>query len=209
MHNNEFRRIFYAFSYFSDIFFPLVFWISAIFSFGDICSGVITVLAAGIHEGGHICFLFFGRNVLTLPRAVCSGLRLRKPELMSYREEALYAAMGPIANIIAAGAALPFFGACRGYAELFAAINLTTALSNLLPLEGYDGYRILYCLCSGSEKRERLQRLLTAGSCAFLILMCFFAFYLMARFGIGYWICFVFLFSLVSSLGRRVQKRIF
>ncbi len=93
-------------------------------------------LAAAVHELGHLLALRRmghspGRIVLRF-----TGAAMEIPAL-SYRQELLAAAAGPLASLLL-GALLPLFPA-------FGLYSLILGLFNLLPIPGLDGGRILRC----------------------------------------------------------------
>ncbi len=208
MHNNEFTRRFRSVIFFADGVLPFLFWFLLIFAFGDICTGILTVIAAAVHEAGHVLYLYLGKGLFALPHAVTCGMKIAKPSSMSYGQELCYAAFGPIFNLIAAFLCFVLFSS-GGYTELFAVINLLTALSNLLPIEGYDGYRILYCIFAKSKFCERYFSILSHLSFLFTVLLLFFSLYLMLKFGTGYWIFAIFFASAFSVVRRKLKKCIF
>ena len=95
----------------------------------------------------------------------------------------------------------------------FAAINLMTALSNLLPIEGYDGYIIISCASALISENETVPKVLKLVSFITVILLCFFSLYVMARFNGGYWVYFIFVVFILkktindSSIIIRKKKR--
>lgn len=89
------------------------------------------------HEGGHYAAARLlghrpGRLALTP-----LGMRMAMPPGLSYRDEAVIAAAGPCVNL-----ALLALGLALGAPDL-AAVNLALAGANLLPLDGFDGGRLL------------------------------------------------------------------
>lgn len=105
----------------------------------------LLLFAVLLHEGGHaaaFCLLGAGVPRLTGERG---GLLLTGCRPLSPGEEALVAAAGPLANLLAAGGALLLFAhASHGewHFTVFT-LQLLTALANLLPLEETDGGRLL------------------------------------------------------------------
>ena len=120
------------------------FWLLLLFGFDDGITAALTVAAALFHELGHVAALFIIGAGGRLPAARLRGLALVPSRILSYKEEALVASAGPLANLMLAAllSFLPPFGQSR----LFLFINLLTALSNLLPVKGYDGYRAISSL---------------------------------------------------------------
>ncbi len=171
---------------------PFLFLILLMLAFDAVWMTVLTLLAAAVHELGHIgAAMLVGVNDMSVPRAVLTGLRLKPTRLLSYREEAVIALGGPLINLLLFAVLLPL---CRlgEYVAALAAINLLTALSNLIPIRGFDGHRILIGLLSlrlCATALDRVSRALTLGvSAAVALLSLFF----MMKIGEGYWIFVIF-----------------
>ena len=108
------------------------------------------LLAAGLHEAGHLLALrLTGIPVLALELRG-SGAVIRA-ELPGDRREALALAAGPGANLLLAALfwrLWPMFGLC----------NLCLGLANLLPLPGRDGGRLLRLYKEKRKMEERLAK---------------------------------------------------
>ena len=208
MHNNEFRRKITKFSTVLDSFLPLLFWFLVIFSFADVTNGAITVLAALIHESGHLVILYILTGRGELPRGALNGLKLKSGVGISYKGEILLLASGAAFNIFASVISLFFFGG-DGYAETFFVINLSTALGNLLPIVGYDGYGIIYTIMKLCDTSERGFAFLEGLSSLLTVSLCFVSLYLMYRFGTGYWIFGVFIICTLSIMRRGLKRHFF
>ena len=174
---------------------PILFWILAVFGFEKGNTAVYTVISALIHEIGHISVLLLLKKKAALPKGHLSGFRILV-EGLSYRDDLAVSLSGPLFNVILF--VLCFLFECNrelGY------ISLITALSNLLPVKGYDGYRALYALISLlSLKADKLLRLLSALSFFTVCVFLFLSLYLLLRAGEGYWIYGVFLYSLIEIM---------
>ena len=188
---------------------PVVFWVLLIFGFDSVYIGVLTLLAAIIHELGHIVVI----NALSshgchLPIGKTNGFRL-ECKGFSYTTEAAAAAAGPIANLLVGLFTIPFFSVygIGYYLGCFSIINLMTAISNSLPIEGYDGYRVIHALVMHFTRYPReSQRALELTSLAFSFLLTLFSLFLMLKANAGYWIFAVFFSSTVAIICKR-QKR--
>ncbi len=172
------------------------FWFTLLFALDRPYLAVLTLLSILIHEGGHVlAFLFLSRGA-RMKTHLC-GLRLSPTALLSYEQERFVAAAGPICGGIAALLSFAFGPLAPGYMPDFALCNLLTSLSNLLPIEGYDGYRILSASAALRGRESRLLPALSFGLCALLSLLSLFLFGIL---GEGLWTSAVFLFSLLSAL---------
>ncbi len=178
---------------------PFVFWVLIILGFDTPYIGICTILAAIIHELGHIAAAKLISKEFSLS-AVLSGFRIRGNKLLSYKEEAVIAAAGPLINLIVFLLLFFIFNNENGYISVFAALNLFTALSNLLPIRGYDGYRILACLFRIFGHSEIPFIFLRCISFLFITLFSFISLYFMAKFDGGYWIYFIFLSALIKTI---------
>lgn len=116
------------------------------FALGDgISLFFILLFSVLLHEGGHAAaFVLVGAGVPRL-KGAAGGLLLTGARPLSPREEALVAAAGPLANLAAAGVFLLLIPGVTAKEWCFSvfAVQLLTALSNLLPLESTDGGRLL------------------------------------------------------------------
>ncbi len=186
-------------------FLPTVFWGLLIYGFDAPYMANITILSIIIHEVGHVLSLFLLRKEQNI-RGVINGIRLSPKQSLSYREELLVALGGPLVNIIVGGLllALPF---SKEYIKAFAVMNLLTALSNLLPTQGSDGYRIIKSALALIFGREYFFAL-DIVSIVISILITLSALFLMLKIGEGYWIYCLFLYNSLSILENLRKRRI-
>lgn len=176
---------------------PAMFWFLLMLGFDKPYIAVLTVLCALWHELGHIAALFAMRRDVTL-RPGARGFGIGGFGHLSYKSELLSALAGPLANLSAALLLLPFSE--NGYIRVLAIFNALTALSNLLPVRDYDGYRVLrvlICLRADSNTAERICRRL---SLTVTVPLTFLSLYLMLRADSGYWLFFIFIILLFRSL---------
>ena len=106
---------------------------------------LIMLAATALHETGHLFAFFACGEPLPHFSGRRFGLLLTPGETRSPQKELLICAAGPLFNLAACLSLLP---ALRMGADLdanfcFFALNLFTALFNLLPLSGFDGGRML------------------------------------------------------------------
>ena len=176
----------------------LIFWALVLLGFNSIWVAVLTLISAVIHECGHLLGLWLiGRPTPTL-RAVVSGFRIKIPELLSYKEELVVLSLGPLMNIAVGSLLLLLWHG--NFLFTFALINLLTALSNLLPIETYDGYRIAEAIVGLFSLSHKAVRVLRGLSLIFIVFMTFFSLYLVLRVGSGFWIFAIFFYSMIKRL---------
>lgn len=181
---------------------PVSFWLILIFAFDKPYIAVLTLLSAFIHELGHIiAFIRFSKGYRFF--GVSSGLRLSADTSLSYREELAVALAGPSANLVTFLMLSPFiFLGSYPYAAVFGAINVFTALSNLVPVDGYDGYRVLKCLIDQRSRSAFCSEILRAVSLLLTAAISLLSLYLIRSFDGGYWIFFIFLASLIKAISK-------
>lgn len=206
MHNNEFSRfLLYNLKGISRIL-PILFWISVVLSFDEVPIAMLTLTCAIIHEMGHILVLvLFSEKKFTV-KGVSSGLRIGTASLSSYKSELFLYLSGPLMNIVCAVLCLILPSAYADFKTAFFALNLATALSNLLPIEGYDGYGVLRCLFLSRGNTRASDVVLPHLSFFTLLFLTVCSLYLIDRFGEGYWIFFLFSVSLIKKLNSALEK---
>ena len=181
-----------------------VFWIMLIFGFEEISMAAASIVAIGVHEMGHLLYLKF-LGVDAGIRGVLSGFRIQSGNTLSYSEERRLYLFGPLANIILALILSLLTPLTNGLLLEGVVVNLITALSNLLPVEGYDGYGALISLLRQYEM-ERGEVILHYVSFSIIFLMCIFSLYFIDRFGGGYWIFAIFLASMLKHLSKKLAR---
>ena len=192
-------------------------------------AGVLIVywLAALLHEMGHLVCAKVLKVGIKEIRFGFSGVRIVTDErLTSYKSEMLLAISGPFVNIavfacvamlfliqkgdinelfISANSFLSLQGRGRlGAIGFLALASIIQAILNLLPINTFDGGRVLYCAMAevfSDRVAERVIELTTALS-AFLMWML--ALYLMLRVsnGLG-----IFVFAACVFLGGRLNEK--
>lgn len=180
------------------------FWILIIYGFDTPYIATLTITSALSHELGHVIALrHFGKESPMGARAC--GPKIQGGRV-SYGERVLVCLAGPGANLFLALLTLPF-AMQNGYAATFAALNLLTAISNLMPLRGTDGYNALQSLILKHSEGGSTAALDTL-SFILTLIAAFASFYLVMRIGSGYWACGILLISLAKEL-ESLKKRFF
>ena len=184
---------------------PIFFWLFLIFGFDEPSMALWTIIAAVIHESGHIIYIISKKKLRLNIRGVLSGFRIKTAASLSYDEEIRMYLSGPLANLVF----FVLFSILSCYLNKdfsFAAIiNLATALSNLLPIDGYDGYHVLMTLI---QKHDlfRLINSLSRISSAIIFLFAVFSLYFIDRQNGGYWIFLIFFSSMIKCIRKSVGE---
>ena len=181
---------------------PSLFWGLIIFGFEKPYAAIITLLCALIHECGHLLMLPEGSGI----RCVLSGFRIKPGGMLSYRQRLVCYLGGPMANLATALFFLAFSMRGNEYLRDFALLSGATGLSNLLPIEGYDGYGILLTLADMCSADRRIYSLLRVISLFIIILLTIFSLCLMDKIGEGYWIFAVFFSGLIKSIDKSLSR---
>lgn len=179
-----------------------LFWILALFGFDEPAVAFITLIAVAIHEFGHEAMLFILKKPLRLPLPRANGFKIKPHALLSYKEEIAVLVAGPFANLIFALIALPFLSKYESL-QLFSVINGLTALTNLIPVRGYDGYKILSATAEHFEC-STLNRVLDVCSLLFASAVLLLSLYAIDRLDAGYWIFGVFFIFLLREVKNSI-----
>ena len=186
----------------------MLFWVLLIFGFDVPYVAVLTIICAVIHELGHVFSISRMNAGESLPKGHLSGFRIKRKVVLGYREEIIILLMGPLFNIIAFLLTIPFSSMMSGYVRIFGLLNLATAISNLLPVEGYDGYGILIEIFKSTENHKMITRL-EFFSFVFSVAVSFLSLYLIDKFGSGYWIFGIFFAIMLTKLIKYGKSAIF
>lgn len=155
--------------------FPL-FWV--VWLFATVTPGYALFLLAAVllHECGHLCAFFLCREPLPrlFGREFGFSLVPRTP-FLSFRHEIIICAAGPGFNLLAAACLLPALrgGGATEANFCFFAVQLFTALFNLLPIRGFDGGRVFSALSALCLPPRAAACLAGAVSLACLLLLYF------------------------------------
>ena len=196
MRNTFFARLVKVLKLLANEILPLFFWVFLIFGFDSPDVAVITILAAVIHETGHLTA--GSSHLAPIIRSHISGFRI-KARGAGYLSEIITLSAGPLINILVFILCLPLSGSASGYFSLFGYINLMTALSNLLPVEGYDGYGIVRKILEARES-ERGLAVLEVISFTVSVILTVLSLWLLLKYGEGYWIFGLFFVTAMSKI---------
>lgn len=157
----------------------LVFFLCCLYYFGwgNLLGKLI--LAAILHEVGHLMILLILRKKVFDIEFGCMGAKI-KTESLSYAEEILCAVSGPLINLL-------LYAIFLGKDASFAACNLILALYNSLPVYPLDGGRVfksVLCFFLSDLTAERISRIFNIIICLLFLLI---ALYLTAAYHIGLW----------------------
>ncbi|MBR2467072.1 MAG: hypothetical protein IKB38_09125 [Clostridia bacterium] len=207
MHNHKKTSIFAYIRGIIDSVLTVAFWTILIFAFDDAYTAVATLTAALAHEAGHKLAFFFFDSKASLPLPRLSGFRIKSRERLSYGKDIICAAAGPFTNIFICFLGLPIlFKSPEAYC-VFAVVNVATAATNLLPIKGYDGYKLLRSLALLFGDGRFFINIIEIFSFLSICLLTFISLYFIKSFGEGYWIFGVFFFSMISEIGRRLKHK--
>ncbi len=147
--------------------------------------GVATLLAAALHECGHLAAAKWLRIPFRALRLTPLGARLETGTgVLSYGEEFLLAAAGPLTSLLASLGAAMFWRAF-GFFRLFSCASLLLGVLNLLPIRSFDGGRMLESMLSQKAGVRVACRMMQVLSFFFLLVLFSLAVYLLLRAGDG------------------------
>ena len=150
-------------------------------------SGVclVTLIAALLHELGHL----LAARLLKIPlgelRLGFLGARIEvRGRMLSYGEEWLLCAAGPLTSLAFAAAGSLFWQVWQA-SRLFSCASLVLGILNLLPIRTFDGGRMLECLLSACLGERALETVMRLCSFSFLLALWGISVYFLLRAGDG------------------------
>ena len=207
--SRSFKRGFFIFAQsLSESILPLIFWVFLIFGFDVPYIAILTIISAMIHEFGHIAAIAYLCGRYEIPGGRLFGFRIKRKGQLSYRGEYAVLAAGPLVNLAVFALTFPFRASLGGYIGIFGFVNLATAVSNLIPVEGYDGYGIIEQMLS-SKNLTRGLRILDTLSFLICVAATFISLYLIEKADSGYWIFAIFFAMMISKLKKYGKYDIF
>jgi Zn-dependent protease len=179
----------------ADRFLPALFWILIVFGFDTPCVAAITLISAAIHELGHICAAMLVGIFKSLPEGRLNGLKI-KIKGCGYKSLIFVLSAGPLANLLTAALLFPFLKISE-YLNIVVLVNIATAVSNLIPVKGYDGYGIAEAVLLMTERQTVFLESLSFFTS---IILTFFSLFMIGRFGVGYWVFFAFFIGILKRI---------
>lgn len=165
-----------------------------------------SLLAAGLHECGHLAAaLLLGIRLRSLDIGPLGATIRVRGALISYRNEWLLCAAGPAVNLLSAWAASALFrsdGELSQWAVNFCTVSVMLAAINLLPVDGFDGGRMLCCITGSLFGPAAASKALDIGSFFSVIILWMLSVYLLMKFGTS-----LSLFIFTLSVFRRIFAR--
>ena len=146
-------------------------------------TATVLLLAVLLHEGGHLLAAKWLRIRVSEIRLGLLGARMEVRQILSYRQEWLLAAAGPAAGFLGALFALPFWR--FGFWQTFCVVSFGLSLLNLLPVQTFDGGRMLACHLAQTWGQAIAGIILRRLSFCVLFLLWCFSVYLLLRAGSG------------------------
>lgn len=147
--------------------------------------GVATALAAILHECGHLLAAKLMHVPLRAMRLDMLGARIEvREKLLSYGQEWLLAAAGPIFSLLGSAVAAPLWQTSY-FARAFSAASLLLGLLNLLPVKTFDGGRMAEVFLCRTVGVLWTFRVMTAVTFVFLFLLWSLSVYFLLRAGGG------------------------
>ena len=163
-------------------------------------------VAAFIHEIGHlIAARACGIRIKELKLDIFGAVMTPEQSISSYRSEAILAFAGPLFNILSV-VFIALIGVDRGNVlSLFITASMFLGILNLLPIESFDGGRILYCLLASMISLDFANNICNVLSFLVALSLWIFSVYLLLRLGSSLSL-FVFSYALICRILLSVKK---
>jgi len=207
MQSDKLRRIYRTLDNLANTLFPLLFWSSLIFGFDSISIGILSILTALLHESFHIIAIIISQNKMPIPYPVLNGLKIKEPYGLTYKKRILIYLFGPLGNIFVGLFFLPFYTKSN-YLFTFGIINIATGISNLIPIDGYDGYNIMTTVFE-AKGNFGYTRILNTLSFYVSIIAVFISIYFIGKVGVGYWFFIIFFCVMIKNVKKYNNSDVF
>jgi Zn-dependent protease len=167
----------------------------------------MSLLAAALHEVGHLLAAHFLKIPIRAMRFDLLGARIDvKGRILSYGEEWLLCMSGPLSSLLFSLIG-SFFWSHTKLAIAFSCASLLLGLLNLLPIQTFDGGRMLECALLSFTTPKKTGAILRGCTFLFLWLLWAFSAYLMIKIADGISL-FFFTLTLLARFfeGKTLQK---
>ena len=167
----------------------------------------MSLLAAALHEVGHLLAAHFLKSPIRAMRFDLLGARIDvKGRILSYGEEWLLCMSGPLFSLLFSLIG-SFFWSHTKLAIAFSCASLLLGLLNLLPIQTFDGGRMLECALLSFTTPKKTGAILRGCTFLFLWLLWAFSAYLMIKIADGISL-FFFTLTLLARFfeGKTLQK---
>ena len=167
----------------------------------------MSILAAALHEVGHLIAARFLKIPIRAMRLDLLGARIDvKGRILSYGEEWLLCMAGPLSSLAFSLVGSLFWSHSK-LAVAFSCASLLLGLLNLLPIQTFDGGRMLECALLSFTTPQKVGSILRGCTFLFLWLLWAFSAYLMIKIADGISLFFFTLNLLSRFFEGRVPKR--
>ena len=167
----------------------------------------MSLLAAALHEVGHLLAAHFLKIPIRAMRFDLLGARIDvKGRILSYGEEWLLCMSGPLSRLLFSLIGSVFWSHTK-LAIAFSCASLLLGLLNLLPIQTFDGGRMLECALLSFTTPKKTGAILRGCTFLFLWLLWAFSAYLMIKIADGISL-FFFTLTLLARFfeGKTLQK---
>jgi Zn-dependent protease len=153
------------------------------FLFSPSLLSLCTILAAFLHELGHIgAASLCGIHLRECQIGIYGAGLVPDGNVYSYGQEIFLCLCGPLVNFICASVGIWFLQGESAFWEGFVFSSLALGVLNLLPIQGFDGARILNALLSKICLPRVTERITSVLSFLFVFLLWCCSIYLLLRF---------------------------
>lgn len=136
--------------------------IAAIIIFDFSIYTLLTLIAAALHEAGHIIAALICGSKIQSISIYPLGADIRMSQANSYFSEMIIIGAGIVSNLIFFLISIIFFN--TNTADYFAICNISLAIINALPIKSLDGGEVLLCilmLITDIEKAQIISKLIS------------------------------------------------
>lgn len=167
----------------------------------------MSLLAAAFHELGHLSMARFLHIPISAMRFDLLGARIDvKGRILSYGEEWLLCMAGPLSSLVFSLIGSLFWSHTK-LAIAFSCASLLLGLLNLLPIQTFDGGRMLECALLSFTTPQKTGSILRGCTFLFLWLLWAFSAYLMIKIADGISLFFFTLTLLSRFFDERTKKK--